>query len=116
MGAAPVSLDQGPPLPPNLQPAPQASAQSLAGGQAQSSGSAALMQQVVEKLMFVESTLNDIAKMMPIAAPAVAQVIDLMQKGMGSVLAQGASPPPAPGGMQGGGMMQGPQAGQTPGA
>ena len=114
MAAAPVSLDQGPPLPPNLQPAPQASAASLAGGQAQSSGSAALMQQVAERLMFVESTLNDIGKMLPAAAPVAAQIIDMMQKGMGSVLAQGASPPPAPG-AQGGGMMMSP-AGQTPGA
>ena len=50
-------------------PAPQASAQSLAGGQAQSSGSAALMNQVVEKLMFVQKTLEDIGKMLPAAAP-----------------------------------------------
>ena len=115
MAAAPVSLDQGPPLPPNLQPAPQASAASLAGGQAQSSGSAALVQQVVERLMFVQKTLEDIGKMLPAAAPVAAQVIDMMQKGMGQLLAQGASPPPAPG-AQGGGMMM-PTGGQpTPGA
>ena len=115
MAAAPVSLDQGPPLPPNLQPAPQASAQSLAGGQAQSSGSAALMNQVVEKLMFVQKTLEDIGKMLPAAAPVAAGVIDLMQKVMGQLLSQGASPPPAPG-AQGGSMMM-PSAGQqTPGA
>jgi len=64
--------------------------------------------------MFVEHTLNRIGMKMPAAAPVVAGVIDLMQKGMGAILAQGASPPPAPG-VQGGGMMMSP-AGQTPGA
>jgi len=114
MASAPVSLDQGPPLPPNLQPAPQASAQALAGNQANSSGSAALLNQVAQKLMFVESTLNDIGMMMPAAAPVVAQIVDMMQKGMGTILAQGASPPPAQGAQAG--MMAGPQPAATPGA
>ena len=114
MASAPVSLDQGPPLPPNLQPAPQASAQGLAGNQANSSGSAALLNQVAQKLMFVESTLNDIGMMMPAAAPVVAQIVDMMQKGMGTILAQGASPPHAQGAQAG--MMAGPQPAATPGA
>lgn len=105
MAAAPVNLDQGPPLPPNLQPAPQASAQQLAGQQAQPSGSASLQAVVVQKLMFVEQTLNDIATMLPAAAGPVNALIDQMRKGMGAVLAQGAAPPAAQGPPMGGLMM-----------
>lgn len=98
MGAAPVTLDQGPPLPPQLAPQPQATTQGLAGSpQAQSSGSASLQAQVIQKLMFVESTLSSIATMMPAAAGPVNALIDQMRKGMGAVLAQGATPPPAQG-------------------
>jgi len=114
VAAAPISLDQGPPLPPNLQPAPQASAASLAGGQAQSSGSAALQQQVVERAMFAQKTMEDIGKLLPAAAQGMAGVIDMFQKVLGSILAQGASPPPAPS-ATGASLIQQPP-GQTPGA
>jgi|SRR5215469_1187440 len=102
MSAAPVSLDQGPPLPQNLQAPPpqQASAAQLAGPQAQPgapNGSASLQAQVIQKLMFVEQTLNDIATMMPSAAGPVNGLIDQLRKGMGAVLAKGAQPPPAVG-------------------
>lgn len=117
MSAAPVNLDQGPPLPPNLQPQPQPSVAGLAGqaGQAQPSGSASLQQAVIQKLMFVEATLNDVATMMPDAAGPVNSIIDQLRKGMGAVLAKGAAPPPAQGAM-GGGMMISPTggAGQAP--
>lgn len=106
MGAAPVTLDQGPPLPPQLAPQPQATMQGLAGPQqAAQSGSASLQAQVIQKLMFCEQTLNDIATMMPAAAGPVNAIIDQMRKGMGAVLAQGATPPPAQGPPMGGLMM-----------
>ncbi len=97
MAAAPVSLDQGPPLPPQLQPPQQASAQQLAGQSATPNGSASLQSAVIQKLMMVEQTLNDIATMMPAAAGPVNGIIDMLRKGMGTVLAQGAQPPPAQG-------------------
>jgi hypothetical protein len=90
--AAAPNLDQGPPLPPNLQPAPQPTVAGLAGQQPQQ-GSASLQQQVIQKLMFVEQTLTDIATIMPAAAGPVNGLIDQMRKGMGAVLAQGATPP-----------------------
>lgn len=97
MASPAVNLDQGPPLPPNLQPPQQASLQGLAGQPAPNpAGSASLQQAIIEKLMFVESTLNDIAKMMPDAAPIAAGLIDSLRKGMGAVLAKGAQPPAAP--------------------
>jgi hypothetical protein len=104
MGAAPVSLNNGPPLPPNLQPAPQATVGGLAGPtqQADPTGNASLQQQVIQKLMFVEKTLGDVAQMMPAAAGPLNSVIDQLRKGMGAVLAQGAAPPPASGPMGGG--------------
>ena len=103
MAAAPVNLDQGPPLPPNLQPQ-QVSAQQLAGqqGQAQQSGSASLQSQVIQKAMFIEQSLNDISTMLPAASGMVSGWIDAFRKGLGSVLAQGAAPPPAQGPMAGG--------------
>lgn len=113
MAAAPVNLDQGPPLPPNLQPAPQPNAAQLAGpqpGQAQPSGSASLQQAVIQKLMFVEQALNDVATMMPAAAGPVNGIIDMLRKGMGAVLAKGAAPPPAQGAM-GSGLMMSPNGG-----
>jgi hypothetical protein len=96
--AAPVNLDQGPPLPQNLQP--QASAQQLAGPQsATPNGSASLQQAVIQKLMFAEQTFNDIATMMPAAAPILNGLVDQLRKGMGTVLSQGAQPPAANGPM-----------------
>ncbi len=97
MAAAPVSLDQGPPLPPQLQAPQQASAQQLAGRSATPNGSASLQEVVIEKLMFVEKALQSVAQMMPAAAGPVNGVIDMLRKGMGTVLAQGAQPPPAQG-------------------
>ncbi len=112
MGAAPVSLDQGPPLPQQLQPQ-QASAQQLAGQQsATPNGSASLQSQVIQKLMFVEQTLNNIATMVPAAQGPVAGIIDQLRKGMGAVLAQGAQPPAAQGPMGGMSLMGG--AGSAP--
>lgn len=95
MSAAPVNLDQGPPLPQQLQPQP--SVAQLAGqqGQAQQSGSASLQQQVIQKAMFVEQSLNDIATMMPSAAGMVGSWIDALRKGLGTLLAQGANAPAA---------------------
>lgn len=112
MGSAPVNLDQGPPLPQNLQPQPTVAG--LAGSPQQpsdASGSASLQQQVIQKLMFVEATLNQIGQMMPAAAGPINSVIDLMRKGMGAVLAQGATPPPAQSGMGSGGAMMSPTGG-----
>lgn len=107
MGTAAPNLNQGPPLPPNLQPPQQASAQQLAGQTADPAGSAALQKAVIEKLMFVEQSLNDIGKMMPAAAPIAQGFIDNIRKGMAQILAQGATPPPGPG--AGSGLMAGPQ-------
>lgn len=96
MAAAPVSLDQGPPLPPQMQPAQQPSAQQLAGQPATPNGSASLQAQVIQKLMFVEQALTDVATMMPAAAGPVNGIIDQLRKGMGAVLAKGAQPPASP--------------------
>lgn len=106
MAAAPVSLDQGPPLPPNLQAPQQASAQQLAGNPqaANPNGSASLQSVIVQKLMFVEQTLTDIGTMMPAAVGPVNAIIDQLRKGMGAVLAKGAQPPAATN-PQGGGML-----------
>jgi hypothetical protein len=99
VAAGSPTLNQGPPLPPNLQPSPQASVAGLAGAPPQGgapSGSAALQQAVVQKLMLVEQMLNDVGSMMPAAAPVISGFIDQMRKGMGALLAQGATPPVAP--------------------
>lgn len=92
--------------------------QQLAGqpGAGANTGSAALQAQVVQKLMFVESTLNDIATMMPAAAPAVGAVINLMRQGMGAALAKGATPPPAAGPPSGQMMLGTGGAGMAPGS
>jgi hypothetical protein len=106
VSAAPVNLDQGPPLPQQLQPQP--SAAQLAGpqqGQAQQSGSASLQAQVVQKAMMAEQILNDIATMMPSAAAPISGIIDQMRKGIGMALSQGAQPPPAQGMTGGSGLM-----------
>lgn len=109
MAAGPVSLSNGPPLPPNLAPQPQPSVSQLAGPPQQPanpSGSASLQQAVIQKMMFVEQTLQDVAQMMPAAAGPIDGIITLMRKGIGSVLAQGATPPPANGmGMRGAAML-----------
>ena len=108
MAAGSPTLNQGPPLPPNLQPAPQASVAGLAGqagappGGSPASGSAALQQAVVQKLMLVEQVLNDVGTMLPAAAPVISGFIDQMRKGMGAILAQGATPPAGSGAPMGG--------------
>lgn len=105
MAASPVNLNQGPPLPQQLQPQP--SVAQLAGqqGQAQQSGSASLQQQVIQKAMFIEQSLNDIATMLPAASGMVGSFIDQLRKGIGTVLAKGAQPPPAQGMTGGSGLM-----------
>ena len=95
MAAAPVSLDQGPPQPPQLQPQ-GATADQLAGS-ATPDGSAALQSQVIQKLMFVEQTLTDVATMAPMLTGPVNAVIDMMRKGIGTALARGLQAPPAQG-------------------
>ncbi len=107
MGTSAPNLNQGPPLPPNLQPPQQASAQQLAGQSADPAGSAALQKAVIEKLMFCEQSFTDIGKMMPAAAPILQGITDQLRKGMAQVLAAGATPPPGPG--AGSGLMAGPQ-------
>lgn len=110
MSAAPVSLNQGPPLPPGVSP-PQPTMQGLAGGQqAPDTGSASLQQAVVQKLMFVEQTFQDIATMMPSAAGPLGAITDQMRKVMGGLLMRGASPQPAPG-PTGTGLMMSPAGG-----
>ncbi len=117
MGAAPVNLDQGPPLPQQLQPQPSvAQLAGPQGGQQDQSGSASLQAMVVQKLMFVEQTLNDIATAMPSAAPVISGFIDQMRKGMGAVLAKGANPPPSQGPMGAGTMMMASPTGGAGGA
>lgn len=114
MATARPNLDQGPPLPGNLQPA-QANMQQLAGQdpsqQTAQSGSASLQEQVIQKLMMVEKTLTDVAGMMPAMQPAMTATIDAMRKGAGAALAAGATPPPAD---PMGALVNGPQAGMAP--
>lgn len=106
MAAAPVNLDQGPPLPPNLAPAPQATTAGLAGPQqAQQSGSASLQAQVVQKAMFVEQAMNDIGSLMPSAQAGLSGLIDQLRKVVGTSLAKGAAPPEAQGPPTGGMMI-----------
>src|SRR5215469_5414819 len=102
MSAAPVSLDQGPPLPQNLQAPPpqQASAAQLAGPQAQPgapNGSASLQAQIIQKAMFIEQTLNDMATMAPVLAGPLNGLVDTFRKTLGSAIAKGLQPPPATG-------------------
>jgi hypothetical protein len=105
MSAAPVSLDQGPPLPQQLQPQPSVAQLAGSQGQAQQSGSASLQQQVIQKAMFIEQSLNDIATMLPAASGFVSGAIDALRKGLGTVLAKGSQPPPAQGMTGGSGLM-----------
>ena len=119
MSAAPVSLNGGPPLPPNLQPQPQPTVAGLAGqgpsqNPEQPGGSASLQQSVIQRLMFIEATAGDIGKMMPAAAPVMDGMITMLRKGMGAVLAQGAQPPPAQGPPTGSMLMAGGGMGQAP--
>lgn len=115
MATSRPTLDQGPPLPPQLAPQ-QANVQQLAGGGGQQnaqSGSASLQQQVIQKLMLIEQLLTDIGTMLPGASGIAQQAIDTIRKGMGAVLAQGAQPPAAPGGQAA--LMAGPQQQSVPG-
>lgn len=114
MGASPVSLDQGPPLPQQLQPQPSVSQLAGQQGQAQQSGSASLLAQVAQKGMMAEQIMNDIATMLPAASGMISGWIDTFRKGLSSVLAQGATPPPAQGGMAGGASMLMGGGGQQP--
>jgi hypothetical protein len=115
-GATP-SLNNGPPLPPNLQPAPQATVGGLAGQpqQADPNGNASLQQQVIQKMMFVEQTLSGVATMMPAAAGPINAAIDQLRKGVGAALAAGAGPPSSQGPMGGGSMLMTGGQGMTPG-
>ena len=102
MAAAPVSIDNGPPLPQNLQPQ-GASAQQMAGGQQPGapSGSASLVGQVSELAMGVEKALMQIGSMLPSFAGQVEGMIDTFRKQLGAALASGAQPPAASGPMGG---------------
>jgi len=96
MSAAPVSLDQGPPQPPQLQPAQQgASAQQMAGGQQPQQGSASLQEQLVQQAMGVEKILNDMASVAPALQAPFAALIDQFRKVVGGVIAKGVQPPQA---------------------
>ena len=97
MAAAPVSLDNGPPLPPNLQPQPAPTAAGLAGQQGAPSGSASLVEQVSELGMGIEKSLMQIGAMLPSFAGQVQGMIDTFRKQLGAALAQGAQPPAAQG-------------------
>ena len=114
MAAAPVSLDQGPPQPPQLAP-PQASAQQLAGAQATASGS--LVGNVIQQAMSIETdllpkiqqVLTNIGASLDggdaIVQPLLAQLSSFQQalrKQVGMAVAKGATPPQAQGPMQGG--------------
>lgn len=119
MAAAPVSLNGGPPLPPNLQPAPQATLGGLAGqgpsqNPEQPGGNASLQQAVIQKMMFLEATMNDIGTILPAAAPIMSGAINMLRKGMGAVLAQGATPPATSGPPTGSMLMAGGGQGQVP--
>jgi hypothetical protein len=111
MAAVPVNLDQGPPLPPNLQPAPQATTAGLAGPQqAQQSGSASLADKVSKIAMGIEQAMQDIVDMLPSAA-GLEGIRDQFRKVVGTALAKGAVPPEAQG-PPAGGMMMSPFGGQ----
>lgn len=94
-------LTQAPPPPPNLQPKPSLPALAGSGG-AQPGGGASLQSAVVEKLMFVEKTLQDAAQIMPDLAPVANDIIGQLRQKAGAVLmksTQGGgagSPPPGP--------------------
>lgn len=97
MAASPTSLDNGPPLPPNLQPPQQASVQGLVGQQGAPNGSASLVDAVAQKMMGIEQLMGEVGQMIPDASPVMNSLIDTMRKQMGAVLASGAQPPAAPG-------------------
>lgn len=96
MSAAPVSLDQGPPLPQNLQPQ-QASAAQLAGPQqqAQQSGSADLSTMVAQTAMGIEKGLVQLAQLLPNLSGSIDSWINQFRKQVGTELAKGVSPQPA---------------------
>lgn len=95
MATARPNLDQGPPLPPNLQPKPEATLQGLAGQgqQADANGAGSLQKAIVEKLMFLEQGFNDVAELTPDAAPLMDDLRSRMRAGMAKILARGAQPP-----------------------
>lgn len=80
----------------------------------QPGGSAALQQSVIQKMMFIEATLNDIGQIMPAAVPVISGAINQLRKGMGAVLAAGATPPAAQGPPTGSMLMAGGGMGQVP--
>ncbi len=109
-----MGLNAGPPLPPNLQPQPpQQSIGALAGQQgaptATPGGSASLQQAVVEKMMGVEQSLQDLAQLLPDAGPIVDKVISTMRQGLTPILQKGVQAPPPASSM---GMMMAPVAPQ----
>src|SRR5262252_4720716 len=114
MAAAPVSLDQGPPQPPQLQPQ---TAQQLAGPQAQAPASGSLVGNVIQQAMSIETdllpkieqTLTNIGASLQggdaIVQPLLSQLAGFQQalrKQIGTAVAKGATPPQAQGPMQGG--------------
>lgn len=118
MAAAPVSLDQGPPLPPQMQAPPQASAQQLAGAQAPASGS--LVGNVIQQAMSIETdllpkiqqTLTNIGASIQggdaIVQPLLTQLQAFQQslrKQVGTAIAKGATPPSMNGPLSGGMLM-----------
>lgn len=99
----PVSLDNGPPLPPQLAgqgggaaPPQQGSMQQMAGG---SSPSSSLQTNVIERLMLAEKVLRDTAGIMPALSPVIDDVTARLRAGAGQVLMSS---------LQGGGSMQPP--------
>lgn len=100
MSTSRPNLDQAPPLPPSLQPKPQASVAGLAGdsgAQVNDSGSAALQKSVIEKMMFIEQSMQDITDVFPAAAPIMQTAAQQMRAGMTKLLMKGAQPPSAQG-------------------
>lgn len=90
------SLDQAPPLPPNLRPAPQPTVSGLAGQpQGDQSGGASLQKAVIEKLTFVEQALGEVTNLIPAAGPVVESLITQMRQKFGQILVKGANPAPA---------------------
>lgn len=85
--AVTANLDNGPPLPPHLQPAQPASLRSLAGaGGEQPGGGASLQANVVQKLMFAEKALQDAATAMPALSTAVQNIVSTMRVQLGKIL------------------------------
>ena len=95
-------LDQGPPLPPDLQPQQQPPAPSIAGlagasGQAGVGATGSMQKALLEKLMFIEQAMNEVADLTPSAAPLMDNLISTMRTGMAKILVKGAQPAPSMG-------------------